>query len=147
QYERIKAARKQKSIHWNGVVRHGGGARRFSRGEVNVRFGSLADIRERIGDVGFTLQNGHAERGHRCPLSANSRHQAPNHRHADFSIVVPVLIYFSAEKDVGVSIWLLMLATMGTSRSLSSRTLCQAGSFWNVVHLVSRSASDSHGSM
>ena len=32
-------------------------------------------------------------------------------------------------------------------RSLSSRTLCQAGSFWNAVHLVSRSASDSHGSM
>jgi hypothetical protein len=40
---------------------------------------------------------------------------------------------------------LLMLATMGPSRSLSSRTLCQAGSFWNAVHLVSRSASDSHG--
>jgi hypothetical protein len=42
---------------------------------------------------------------------------------------------------------LLMLATMGPSRSLSLRTLCQAGSFWNAVHLVSRSASDSQGSM
>src|SRR5262245_50115100 len=41
-----------------------------------------------------------------------------------------MLIYFSAEKGVGVSIWLLMLATMGPSRSLSLRTLCQAGSFW-----------------
>jgi hypothetical protein len=57
------------------------------------------------------------------------------------------LIYFSAEKDVGMRIWLLMLATMGPSRSLSSRALCQAGSFWNAVHLVSRSASDSHWSM
>jgi hypothetical protein len=43
------------------------------------------------------------------------------------------LIYFSCEKGVGVRIWLLMLATMGPSRSLSSRTLCQAGSFWNAV--------------
>src|SRR5262245_61737141 len=89
----------------------------------------------------------HNQRRIRCPLCANSGHQAPNHRHADFSIVVPAPIYFSAEKGVGVSIWLLMLATMGPSRSLSSRTLCQAGSFWNAVHLVSRSASDSHESM
>jgi hypothetical protein len=35
--------------------------------------------------------------------------------------------YFSPEKGVGVRIWLLMLATMGPSRSLSSRTLWQAG--------------------
>jgi hypothetical protein len=46
-----------------------------------------------------------------------------------------------------VRIWLRMLATMGPSRSLSSRTLCQAGSFWNAVHLVSRSANDSQGRM
>jgi hypothetical protein len=63
------------------------------------------------------------------------------------NVLAEALIYFSAEKGVGVRIWLLMLATMGPSRSLSSRTLCQAGSFWNAVHLVSRSASDSHGSM
>ena len=44
-------------------------------------------------------------------------------------VFVEALIYFSAEKGVGVRIWLLMLATMGPSRSLSSRTLCQAGSF------------------
>ena len=55
--------------------------------------------------------------------------------------------YFNAENAVGVRIWLVMLATMGPSRSLSSRILCQAGSFWNAVHLVSRSASDFHGSM
>jgi pimeloyl-ACP methyl ester carboxylesterase len=62
-------------------------------------------------------------------------------------VFVEALTYFSAEKDVGVRIWLLMLATMGPSRSLSSRTLCQAGSFWNAVHRVSRSVSDSHGSI
>src|SRR5438477_3271307 len=53
-------------------------------------------------------------------------------------------IYFNAEKAVGVRTWLLMLATIGPSRSPSSRTLCQAESLRNAVHLVSRSASDSH---
>ena len=35
------------------------------------------------------------------------------------------LIYFSAENGVGARIWLLMLATMGPSRPLSSRTAVQ----------------------
>jgi hypothetical protein len=33
------------------------------------------------------------------------------------------------------------------SIALAARTLCQARSFWNAVHLVSRSASDSHRSI
>jgi hypothetical protein len=37
-------------------------------------------------------------------------------------VVAEAAIYFSCEKGVGVRIWLLMLATMGSSRSLSSRT-------------------------
>src|SRR4029079_771111 len=37
----------------------------------DVRFGSLADIREGIGDVRFTLRRRHAPRRHRCLLSAN----------------------------------------------------------------------------
>jgi hypothetical protein len=40
-----------------------------------VRYGSLADIRERIRDVRFTPNNGHAQRRHRCLLSANSGHR------------------------------------------------------------------------
>jgi hypothetical protein len=59
------------------------------------------------------------------------------------NVLAEALIYFSAEKDVGVRIWLLMLATMGPSRSLSSRTLCQAGSFWNAVHRQCHGNSDS----
>src|SRR5262245_21517226 len=39
-----------------------------------VRFGSLADIRKRIRDVRFTPKSGHAQRRHRCLLSANSGH-------------------------------------------------------------------------
>jgi hypothetical protein len=39
---------------------------------IDVRFGSLADISERTGDVRFTPESGHAERQHRRPLSANS---------------------------------------------------------------------------
>ena len=38
----------------------------------NVRFGSLADISERIRDVRFTPDSGHAERKHRRPLCAIS---------------------------------------------------------------------------
>jgi len=36
----------------------------------NVRFGSLADIRERSRDVRFTLRSGHAHRRHQCLLCA-----------------------------------------------------------------------------
>jgi hypothetical protein len=57
------------------------------------------------------------------------------------------LSYFSAENAVGVSISLRMVATIGPSRSLSSRALCQAGSFTNAVHFASRSAKDSDGMM
>ena len=42
--------------------------------ESYVRFGSLADISERTRDVRFTPESGHAERQHRRPLSAISRH-------------------------------------------------------------------------
>ena len=38
----------------------------------NVRKGSLADISERIRDVRFTPDSGHAERKHRRPLCAIS---------------------------------------------------------------------------
>src|SRR5579859_2938977 len=55
--------------------------------------------------------------------------------------------YLSAEKSVGARSWLEMFATIGPLRSLSSRTLCQAGSFRNAVHLISRSARDSHWRM
>ena len=39
----------------------------------NVRFGSLADIAARIGDVRFTPTNGHSQCLHQSLLSANSR--------------------------------------------------------------------------
>jgi len=53
--------------------------RRFSRGEVNVRYGSLADISQRIRNVRFTLNSGHAPPDHQCPLSARSGHRSvPN---------------------------------------------------------------------
>jgi hypothetical protein len=42
--------------------------------ERHVRFGSLADNGERISDVRFTPKSGHAQRQHRCPLSAISGH-------------------------------------------------------------------------
>ena len=38
----------------------------------DVRYGSLADISERTRDVRFTPESGHAQRQHRCPLSAKS---------------------------------------------------------------------------
>ena len=41
-------------------------------GVINVCFGSLADISERIGDVRFSPESGHAERQHLRPLSARS---------------------------------------------------------------------------
>jgi len=53
--------------------------RRFSRGEVNVRYGSLADISQRFRNVRFTLNSGHAPPDHQCPLSARSGHRSvPN---------------------------------------------------------------------
>jgi hypothetical protein len=42
----------------------------------HVRFGSLADITACSSHVRFTPESGHAERQHRRPLSANSRHSA-----------------------------------------------------------------------
>ena len=44
----------------------------FTRRVANVRNGSLADIRERLRDVRFTLKSGHARRRIRCLLSAIS---------------------------------------------------------------------------
>src|SRR5215471_1134458 len=44
---------------------------------ANFRFGSLADIREWIGDFRFTPESGHAQSRHRCLLSAISRHWRP----------------------------------------------------------------------
>src|SRR5262245_58403276 len=38
----------------------------------HVCFGSLADIQKRQSHVRFTPESRHAERRHRCPLSANS---------------------------------------------------------------------------
>src|SRR6476646_4798534 len=38
----------------NGLPRRGAANRRFNRGEVNVRYGSLADISGRTRDVRFT---------------------------------------------------------------------------------------------
>src|SRR5262249_8642015 len=60
----------------------------------DVRFGSLADLRSVMRDVRFSPKSRHAHRRHQFLLSANSGHQAPNHRHADFLIVEPALIYF-----------------------------------------------------
>ena len=42
---------------------------------VDVCYGSLADISERIGDVRFSPESGRAERQQRRPLSANSGHR------------------------------------------------------------------------
>ena len=47
---------------------------------ANVRFGSLADISERIGDVRFSPESGHAERQQRRPLIASSGHKAGSMR-------------------------------------------------------------------
>jgi hypothetical protein len=44
--------------------------------QPDVRFGSLADIRERLGDVRFTPKSRHGHRRHQCLLSAISRHPA-----------------------------------------------------------------------
>jgi hypothetical protein len=41
---------------------------------VDVCYGSLADLRSRMLDVRFTPQSGHAQRPHRCLLSAKSGH-------------------------------------------------------------------------
>jgi hypothetical protein len=51
--------------------------RKFSACTVlcyDVRFGSLADIRERIRDVCFTPESGHVQRRNRCLLCAKSGH-------------------------------------------------------------------------
>ena len=40
----------------------------------NVRFGSLADIGERIRDVRFALKSGHAQSRQRCRLRAKRSH-------------------------------------------------------------------------
>ena len=42
---------------------------------ANVRFGSLADIRERIRDVRFAPESGHIQRRDRCLLCAMRRHR------------------------------------------------------------------------
>jgi hypothetical protein len=44
--------------------------------EEQVRFGSLADIRERTRDVRFIPKSGHAHRRHQCLLSAISGHKS-----------------------------------------------------------------------
>ena len=44
--------------------------------QTNVRYGSLADIGERIMHVRFTPESGHAQRHHRRLLSARSGHAA-----------------------------------------------------------------------
>ena len=44
-------------------------------GEGNVRYGSLADFRERARDVRFTSKSGHVQHRSRCPLCATSGHQ------------------------------------------------------------------------
>jgi len=46
--------------------------------ETYVRFGSLTDIRERIRDVRFTPNSGHAQRRNRCQLSANAARMLSN---------------------------------------------------------------------
>jgi len=47
--------------------------------DANVRYGSLADIIQRIRNVRFTLNSGHAPPDHQCPLSARSGHRSvPN---------------------------------------------------------------------
>jgi hypothetical protein len=44
-------------------------------GAINVRFGSLADIRSAKAHVRFTPESGHVQCNSVCPLSANSGHQ------------------------------------------------------------------------
>jgi hypothetical protein len=45
--------------------------------QTHVRFGSLADIRARVWDIGFTPQSRQGSHGHLCPLCARSRHWLP----------------------------------------------------------------------
>ena len=40
---------------------------------LDVRFGSLADIRERIRDVRFTPKSGHGQRPHQCLQSLTDK--------------------------------------------------------------------------
>ena len=46
---------------------------------ANVRYGSLADIRERISDVRFTPQSGHAQRRHTSVCAGPDRPTARYH--------------------------------------------------------------------
>jgi hypothetical protein len=50
--------------------------RRFSRGEVNVRFGSLADIEIVITHVCFASKSAHVHNQNECLLSARSGYDA-----------------------------------------------------------------------
>ena len=46
------------------------------RRRIDVRFGSKADICDAKSHVRFTLESGHMQCTRRCPLSANSGHEA-----------------------------------------------------------------------
>src|SRR5689334_23564246 len=49
-------------------------AKRRTAVQADVRFGSLADVGQPIRDVRFAPESRHAQRQHRCLLSAISRH-------------------------------------------------------------------------
>ena len=68
---------------------------------------------------------------------------------ASIQLIRPQLLhpgYFTDENAVGVRNWLLMLATIGPSFSLSARAVNHSLSVWNANHFVSRSAIDSQES-
>jgi hypothetical protein len=62
-----------------------GASRSFARkvDVANVRFGSIADISERIRDVRFAPESGHVQRRHRGLLSAISGHCPDDILHLD----------------------------------------------------------------
>jgi hypothetical protein len=62
-----------------GDIYMGRKAKKFTKiaTNLNVRFGSLADISERIRHVRFTPRSGHAHRRHQCLRSATSGHSMP----------------------------------------------------------------------
>jgi hypothetical protein len=66
-----------------GDIYMGRKAKKFTKiaTNLNVRFGSLADIGERIRDVRLLPNSGHLHRRNSCLLSANNRHQASSRRH------------------------------------------------------------------
>ena len=91
--------------------------------QVNVRYGSLADIGERIRDVRFTPRSGHVQRRQRCRLSAISGHR---------SILISNAPFYSPT------------AFVGESFSITSSRLKLAG-FWrigNSLKLSSHCADD-----